>query len=335
MESLNSMNKKILKLRIVEYSLTALVAVTLFALLVLITSCQSNSSVSDQNVSKNDSGIILGLNAYSFADLLSAKESRDKDQVYSLFNLLDWCKSQNIQALDPTGYFFPIYPEVPSDEYLAKFKAYADSLGIAISGTGIRNHFASPDSTVRAEGVELAEKWILVASKIGAPVLRVFAGAIPKGYENNWEEPAQWMVECYRALIPTAKKYGVKIGVQNHGEMLQTAEQCLYVINALDSDWVGIIVDTGNFTTEDPYKDIAMMVPHAVNWQVKEFTDGYGGTTRIDYVKFIQILKDKGYEGYLPVETLKVRGDFYDPFQRVSGMMKELNMAIDSVYSKE
>lgn len=280
------------------------------------------------------SGIILSVNAYSFCDLLQARESRDKDQVYSLFNLLDWCKSQNIKALDPTGYFFPTYPEVPSDEYIAKFKNRAAELGIAISGTGIRNNFASPDSAVRAEGVELAKKWIVVASKLGAPVLRLFAGDIPKGYENNWEEPAGWMIECYKQLIPFAKQYNVKIGIQNHGDMLQTAEQCLYIIKNINSPWAGIIVDTGNFTTDDPYKDIEMLIPYAVNWQVKEFVDGYGGTKGTDYTRLVKILKDGGFTGYLPVETLKVKGDFYDPFQRVSNMLTVLETTINAVYTE-
>lgn len=292
-----------------------------------------DSELSDTET--DDSGIIPSVNAYSFADLLSARESRDNDQVYSLFNLLDWCKSQNITAMDPTGYFFPTYPEPPSDEYLAKFKARADELGIAISGTGIRNNFASPDAAVRAEGVELAKKWIVVASKLGAPVIRVFAGAIPEGYEDNWEEPAGWMIECYKELIPYAEKYGVKLGIQNHGDMLLRSDQCLYVIDKLNSDWVGIIVDTGNFTEEDPYVAIEKIIPHAVNWQVKEVTDGNGGTVGIDYEKFVRILRDGNYKGYLPVETLKVRGDFYDPFQRVSNMMIQLNAAIREVYSAE
>jgi sugar phosphate isomerase/epimerase len=292
-----------------------------------------SASLPKEKEAENKSDIVLSVNAYSFCDLLMAKESRDNDQVYSLFNLLDWCKSQNIKALDPTGYFFPTYPEVPSDEYIAKFKNRAAELGIQISGTGIRNNFASPDSAVRAEGVELAKKWIVVASKLGAPVLRVFAGEIPKGYEDKWEEVAGWMIECYKELIPYAEKYGVKIGVQNHGDMLQTAEQCLYIIKHVNSKWIGIIVDTGNFTTEDPYKDIAALIPYAVNWQVKEFVDGYGGKVRTDYPRLIKILKDGGFKGYLPVETLKVKGDFYDPFQRVSNMIKVLSETINVVYT--
>ena len=134
---------------------------------------------------------------------------------------------RHIKALDPTAYFFPTYPEVPSDEYLKKFKDRAAELGIVISGTGIRNNFASPDPKVRAEGVQLAKDWIVAASKMGAPIVRVFSGEIPKGYEDRWKEVAGWMIECYKECAAYGEKYGVKIGIQNHGDMLQTAEQCI------------------------------------------------------------------------------------------------------------
>jgi len=276
--------------------------------------------------------IILSVNAYSFSDLLSAKDNRDKQPVYTYFNLLDWCASQNIKALDPTGYFFPGYPEVPSDEYIASFKKRATELGIAISGTGIRNDFASPDPAVRAAGVELAKKWIVVASKLGAPVLRVFAGEIPKGYENRWDEVAGWMVESFKECALYGEKYEVKIGIQNHGDMLQTADQCIKVLKAVDSKWAGLIVDTGSFKTEDPYKDIAATVPYAINWQVKESVFGIGSTVRTDFVRLMRIIKEGGYHGYLPVETLLVRGTPYDPFALVPRMLQELNEAKKEVY---
>ena len=107
-------------------------------------------------------------------------------------------QSQNIEALDITAYYIPTYPEVPSDEYIYELKRKAFSLGIDISGTGIRNNFASPDPAVRAADVERAKKWILVAEKLGAPVIRLFAGEIPKGYENKWDEVAVWMIECFK-----------------------------------------------------------------------------------------------------------------------------------------
>ena len=292
----------------------------------LLTSCKQQQPVDDELKLKPD--LVLALNAYSFADLLRAKSQRSDEQVYTLFNLLDWCASEEIKALDPTAYFFPTYPEVPSDEYLERFKNRANDLGIAISGTGIRNNFASPDSVVRKEGVDLAKAWIVAASKIGAPVVRVFAGAIPEGYEENWEVPAQWMIDCYKELLPVAEQYGVKIGIQNHGEILQTAEQCIYIMKALDSEWAGIIVDTGNFKTPDPYKDIAEVVPYAINWQVKESPLGLGSEIKTDYNKLIEIIRAGGYKGYLPVETLYVKGKPYDPFALVSSMIDELRIAL-------
>lgn len=297
------------------------VLVLTFSALLFI-SCKQEQPINTALKQKQD--IVPALNAYSFADLLRAKSQRSDEQVYTLFNLLDWCASKEIMALDPTAYFFPTYPEVPSDEYLERFKNRANDLGIVISGTGIRNNFASPDSIVRREGVDLAKAWIVAASKIGAPVVRVFAGAIPEGYEENWEVPAQWMIDCYKELLPVAEQYGVKIGIQNHGEMLQTAEQCIYIMKALDSEWAGIIVDTGNFKTPDPYKDIAEVVPYAINWQIKESAFGLGSEIKTDYKKLIKIIRAGGYIGYLPVETLYVKGKPYDPFALVSGMIDEL-----------
>lgn len=272
--------------------------------------------------------IVLSVNAYSFSDVLMARDSRDKQQVYSYFNLLDWCATQNIKALDATAYFFPTYPEVPSDEYLEKFKNHAKKLGIAISGTGVRNNFASPDPKIREKDVMLTKAWIVAASKIGAPMVRVFDGAIPKGYENNWEEPAQWMIACYKECAEFGAKYGVKVGIQNHGDMLQTAAQCKYILEKVNSKWVGLILDTGNFKTADPYKDIAEMVPYAINWQVKESVFEIGNPIKTDYDKLMKIVVDGGYKGYLPVETLLVRGQPYDPFNQVPEMLKKMEISL-------
>ena len=276
--------------------------------------------------------LVPSINAYSFSDLLMARDSRDKQQVYNLFNLLDWCADHQVKGLDPTAYFFPTYPEVPSDEYLRKFKNRASELGIKLTGTGIRNDFASSDSKVRAAGVELAKNWIVAASKMNIPVLRLFSGEIPKGYENKWKEVANWMIESYKECAAYGERYGVKIGIQNHGDMLQTAEQCKYVINGVNSKWAGLIVDTGNFRSENPYKDIAEVVPYAINWQIKESPYGIGNPIQTDYPKLIKIIKDGGYKGFLPIETLLVRGKPYDPFALVPSMLNGIQNAINEVY---
>jgi hypothetical protein len=48
----------------------------------------------------------------------------------------------------------------------------------------------------------------------------------------------------------------------------------------------------------------------------------------------VKIIKDGGYKGYLPIETLLVRGVSYDPFALVPDMLNEMSAAIKTVYKK-
>src|SRR5690606_5405318 len=169
----------------------------------------------------------------------------------------------DIPGLDPTGYFFPGYPGVPETAYLNDFKRRAHQLGVDITGTGVRNNFASPDAARRAADVEHVKQWVEVAARMGAPVLRVFAGPEPEGH--SWDTAAGWMVEALQACAEHGRKHGVLIGVQNHGDMLKTADQTIDIVKRVGSDWFGVIVDTGYFMTPDPYIDIAKVMPYAVN----------------------------------------------------------------------
>lgn len=285
-----------------------------------------------QNSPKEKPGtfIKLALNAYSFNDVLVAKATPEKP-AFTLLDLVDWCAVQNIEAIDLTGYYFPGYPEVPTDEYIYEIKHKAFKLGIDISGTGIRNNFADPNPAVRAADVERAKKWIIVASKLGAPVIRLFAGAIPKGYENKWEEVAGWMIPCFKECAEFGAKHGVIVGIQNHGDMIKTADECIYVMKAVNSKWTGIILDTGNFKVANPYADIETIVPYATNWQVKESVIGNSSFEKADYERIMQIIKRSGYRGYIPIETIK-KDNTYNPFTGVPQMLKELRAAQDKVF---
>jgi sugar phosphate isomerase/epimerase len=163
----------------------------------------------------------------------------------------------DFDALDPTGYFFPAYPKVPSDQYINDFKRRAFQLGVDISGTGVRNDFATPDKQKRADDVEHVKQWIECAARMGAPVIRVLAGPVPEGYA--WDQVASWMADPLRECVEHGQEYGVLVGVQNHGDMLRTGDQVLKVVQMVDSDWFGAIVDTGYFQTPDPYRDIAQV----------------------------------------------------------------------------
>jgi sugar phosphate isomerase/epimerase len=269
----------------------------------------------------------LSLNAYSFNKSLN-DHIRGRGKGTTLFELLDYCAEQNFDAIDPTGYYFPGYPKVPSDKYINDFKRRAFILGLDISGTGVRNNFATPDKGKRAVDVEHVKEWIEVAAKLGAPVLRVFAGAAPESH--TWDQAAEWLVEELKKCVEYAQKYGVLIGIQNHWDFLKTSEQVLKIVKMVDSEWFGVIVDTGYFLTPDPYKDMAAVTPFAVNWQVKEKVDGQEMKVKTDLKKIVRIAREGGYRGYLPIETLgkKTGEDDYDPRARAAQLLKELREAL-------
>jgi sugar phosphate isomerase/epimerase len=265
------------------------------------------------------------LNAYSFSKPLN-DQLKGRAKGISLFDLLEFCAEHDFDALDPTGYFFPGYPKVPSDHYINDFKRRAFQLGVELSGTGVRNNFASPDKAVRADDVRHVKEWIECAARMGAPVFRVFAGAQPEG--KAWDDVARWMADELRLCADYGKQYGVLVGIQNHGDMLKTADDVLKIVKLVDSDWFGVIVDTGYFRSADPYQDIARLVPYAVNWQIKEKLDGAAGTMKTDLRRLVRIIKEGGYRGYIPIETLSIKGQPYDPRARVTELLAELQEAL-------
>ena len=267
----------------------------------------------------------LSLNAYSFNPLLRAN-LQDKNIGLGLMELLDFCAKHNFDAIDPTGYYFPGYPQVPTDTYINTFKRRAFQLGLEISGTGIRNDFSDPDKTKRATDVALVKAWIEVAAKLGAPVIRVFAGAEQDGYRRP--DVLDWMVDDLRQCAEHGEQYGVIVGVQNHGHFLKTADQTLEVVKRVDSDWFGVVVDTGNFWTNDPYDDIASVLLYAVNWQIKDQLAMNGEPMNLK--RLIQVILAGGYRGYLPIETLPKKDRPYDPKILVPEFLSQVRAAIES-----
>lgn len=267
------------------------------------------------------------LNAYSFNRALN-DHLKGRGKGLTLFDLLDYCAEQNFDAIDATGYFFPGYPKVPDDSDLNRFKRRAFQLGLEISGTGVRNSFATPDKARRAADVEHVKQWIEVAARLGASVLRVFAGT--QSDAHSWDEAAPWVADALAQCAEHGSKFGVLVGVQNHWDYLKTSEQVLKIVRMVDSEWFGTIVDTGYFLTADPYQDMAAVAPFAVNWQVKEKVDGQEFKVPVDLDRVVRIARDVGYRGYLPIETLskKTGEPDYDPRARAARLLQELRAAI-------
>ncbi len=147
----------------------------------------------------------------------------------TLDQLIEFCALNQIDAVDLTAYYFPGYPEVPSDEYLYHIKQKAYLLGVEISGTGVRNDFTEQDPAKLKASVDLVKKWIIAAEKIGAPVIRVFSGAAdPKGLSRA--EAVDQVVRMMSECVAFGKLHGVVVGIQSkydgYTKATSTSSEC-------------------------------------------------------------------------------------------------------------
>ncbi len=279
------------------------------------------------------------LNAYSFAKLLGIGGTGP----LKLVELAEVCAKLGFDAFDPTGYYFPGYekngPGVPTDKVIYALKRRAFDLGLGISGTGIGNNFTIADKAARAVDVQRIKNWSEVAAKLGAPVIRVFADTQLRA--QTWESASKgakrddvekWIADDIRACAEHAGKFGVIIGVQNHGDFIKTADDQLSLLKRIDSPWCGAIVDTGYYKADDVYAEMAKAAPYAVNWQIKQSPYGVEKEAEAptDMKRLLKIVRASGYRGYLPLETLSPRsgGSGYDPYKVVPKFLAELRQAI-------
>jgi sugar phosphate isomerase/epimerase len=275
------------------------------------------------------------LNAYSFNRLLN-DHIRGRGVGITLPQVLEFAAKCGFEAIDATGYFFPGYPRRPEEKYVAMLKGKAAELGLAISGTGVRNNFTTSDKAIREAAVKHIKEWVEVAAPLGAPVIRVFADTQVRNMtwetvakEFTREQVQSWIADHLRECAEHGRRFGVRIGVQNHGDFLRTGRQLLDLIQAVGSDWCGPIVDTGYFKTPDPYVDMALVAPRALNWQIKQSPFGQDSDMAMDLFRLMRVIRDSGHRGFLPIETLAAKGKPYDPYTVVPAFLKQLREAMD------
>lgn len=136
------------------------------------------------------------------------------------------------------------------------------------------------------------------------------------------------MAEDLRTCAEYGEKFGVIVAVQNHGDFISTGAEHLSLLKRTDHAWCGPLVDTGKYLTENPYEDIALMAPYAVNWQIKETMGSSLKSPRTDFRRLVKIISDAGYRGYVPIETLAMGRKDYDPVAEVINVLTAMREAL-------
>lgn len=246
--------------------------------------------------------------AYSFRNALGKKTMQYED-------LVDLAVELDVDGLDLTVYWFPS----TEDSFLIPLRRKAYRNAVEIYSISIRSEMTQPTAEKRAAEVENVRKWVDVAARLGAGHIRVFGGRVPK--DATEDQAAGWVVQVLKEAGEYAGAKGVILGLENHGGITSYAERVVQIVREVNSPWVGINLDTGNFI-KDAYGQIAMCLPYAVNSQVKvDIRDASGERVRADWDRIISMFAKAGYKGYFALEYEEKE----DPATAVPRMTRELN----------
>jgi sugar phosphate isomerase/epimerase len=202
--------------------------------------------------------------------------------------------------------------------YLNSLKRRAFHNGLDLMGFSTHQGFVSPDKESREENIALTIRQVEMAYQLGIPTIRINTGrwGTSKDFDelmaNRGIEPTlegytdedgfAWVIDALEQVIPTAEKCGVVMGLENHWGLGRLPEGVLRIVNAINSPWLRVTLDTGNFL-EDPYDKLEQLAPYTSLVQAKTY---YGGgnwyTLDLDYPRIGEIMRKHNYKGYISLE---------------------------------
>src|SRR5690606_1667032 len=182
----------------------------------------------------------------------------------------------------------------------------------------IHQDFVSTDEAERRKHIAHTIHCIELAYQMGIPCIRLNSGRwntiqsfdelmAARGVEEplagyTEEDAFAWCIDSIEQCLPKAAERGVLLAIENHWGLTSTPEGLLRIRESIDSPWMGLLLDTGNFL-EDPYEKLERVAPYADFVQAKTY---YGGgewyTLDLDYKRIVQILEAAGFEGYISIE---------------------------------
>jgi sugar phosphate isomerase/epimerase len=213
------------------------------------------------------------------------------------------------ELLSEAGYFHSF--SLDDDPF--EMKDVLDRQGVKPSGLSSHCPLMRPEISV-----PYLQKAIRFAAVIGAPVVNTDEGIRPPWV--SLEDAFHVMKYTLTAVLQTAERYGVYVGIEPHQSISRTTEGLLRIATLVQSPRLRVNYDTGNayLAGEDPYaglqavqhllvhvhaKDIAIKQAAAEKGKVTGTAVGCAcGDGVIDWARVIAILRQGGYDGVLSVE---------------------------------
>ncbi len=228
--------------------------------------------------------------AYSYRELFPSGKMTYEDLILKAVEL-------DLDAVDMTVYYF----KSTQPAYLDSLRRLAFRNAVAFSGAACNATMVKTDAAARADALVQIKKWVDVADRLGTSHLRIFAGNLPAGVTR--QQAIDWSVETMKAGCDYSGEKGITLGIEDHGNITNSANACLEIMQRVNSPYAGINLDITHFTSatsaQDAYAQIAACMPYAT---VSHIRDHWDDGKPLDMDRVWRIYAEAGHKGYMAVE---------------------------------
>ena len=239
------------------------------------------------------------------------------DELRDLHKCIDIAAEYGFDGVELLLYQFE-QNDLLSNSYMQSLKRHAFRQGLPLCAMSTHQGFVTPDREKRQRNIDLTIGQIETCAQLGIPAMRVNTGRwgtsgsfdelmANKGIEPplpgyTEEDAFPWVIDAFEKCLPAAAKHGVVMGLENHWGLGLTAKGVLRIVDAIDSPWLQVVLDTGNFL-ERRYEQLEEMAERAFFVQAKTY---YGGgqwyELDIDYPRIAKMLHSHNYHGWISLE---------------------------------
>ena len=228
----------------------------------------------------------IGLSSYSL--------DREIEQGrMTLGQAMDFAVAQGAQCMELVPFAFrfddPETGKIDLDA-IKKVKKQAKDAGIILSNYSVLADFCKEGEALEKEIARIYHE-IDIAAELGVPSMRSDVCAFRRPQAKNtlkyFDELLPVMAGAAKQLCEHGKKVGVKILIENHGFFANGVDRVQRILNAVNDDNYGLLLDTGNIVCVDEDASIAAreLAPITQMVHLKDFyirTRDPGDSTQFD-----------------------------------------------------
>jgi sugar phosphate isomerase/epimerase len=280
----------------------------------------------------------VGIDSYCFHRFFGEvyPQQQAPERTMTLEDFIENAKRLAVDGVSLESCFFPSVEL----SYLADIRAMLDSYGLdRVYAWG------HPDGLEGGTNEAAYNEMISSfehAEAIGAKVMRVVGSSLR--FRNEPHAPQlERLTRMFRKAVIIAEAHGIRMAVENHIDF--NGQEMLSLLRSVDSPFLGINFDTGNFVRllDDPVQAMGELAPYTYATHIKDlkiqrgvpanewyfFSSAPVGDGVVDNAKLIEELRRASFSGILAVEIDFLHPDYgNDEHVAVAASVKELHRLV-------